>query len=124
MANSVIFLPLLGSSLIILLFVSGGILKPAMGASEQGTWCIPRPSTSEQTLVDNINFVCTVVDCSLIQEGGACFYPSNLLNHASVAMNLYYQKQGRHSWNCDFRKSGVIVVTDPSYGKCKFEFSY
>ncbi|KAJ0259263.1 X8 domain-containing protein [Hirschfeldia incana] len=47
-------------------------------------------------------------------EGGSCYDPNTPLNHASVAMNLYYQAQGRHYWNCNFEGSGLITVTDPS----------
>ncbi|KAL3851461.1 hypothetical protein ACJIZ3_013343 [Penstemon smallii] len=62
----------------------GGILRPIKGqATGQGAWCIARPSTPDEALLDNINFACEV-------------------------------KLGRHYWNCDFKKSAVIVVTDPS----------
>ncbi|CAK9171354.1 unnamed protein product [Ilex paraguariensis] len=37
-------------------FLEGGILKPANGqASEQVSWYVPKPFTSEQALLDNIN---------------------------------------------------------------------
>ncbi|OIV99025.1 hypothetical protein TanjilG_32284 [Lupinus angustifolius] len=36
----------------------------------------------------------------------------------SSAMNLYYQSHGRNHWNCDFKGSGIVVVSDPSYGGC------
>ncbi|KAG8385324.1 hypothetical protein BUALT_Bualt03G0030900 [Buddleja alternifolia] len=115
MAHSFLSLHVLAFLLPILLIISGGILTPINGqATGQGAWCVTRPSTYEQELMENINFACGVVNCSMIQPGGACYYPNNMMNHASVAMNLYYQKQGRHYWNCDFNKSGVIVVTDPS----------
>ncbi|KAB1221367.1 Glucan endo-1,3-beta-glucosidase [Morella rubra] len=29
-------------------------------------------------------------------------------------MNAYYQAVGRHQWNCDFRDSGLVALTDPS----------
>lgn len=80
----------------------------------QGSWCIASPSASDEALMDNINFVCQEVDCSIIQQGGDCFYPATSVNHASVVMNLYYQKLGKHHWNCDFKKTGVLTVTDPS----------
>ncbi|KAJ6423544.1 hypothetical protein OIU84_024499, partial [Salix udensis] len=47
-------------------------------------------------------------DSAMANEQKTC-----LINHASVAMNLYYQCKGRNQWNCDFRNSGLIVVTDP-----------
>ncbi|KAI4339287.1 hypothetical protein MLD38_024247 [Melastoma candidum] len=60
------------------------------------------------------------VDCGVLRKGCPCFYPDNLMSHASIAMNLYYQAKGRNKWNCDFRSSGLIVVTDPSYSDCVY----
>lgn len=80
----------------------------------QGEWCVAKPTTDNEKLLKNINFACSKVDCSIILEGGSCYLPDNPLNHASVAMNLYFQAQGRHHWNCDFEGSGLITVIDPS----------
>ncbi|KAL0715737.1 hypothetical protein Bca4012_065059 [Brassica carinata] len=49
-----------------------------------------------------------------ISKGGACYSPEDLLLHASVAMNFYYQAEGRHFWNCNFEGSGIIAITDPN----------
>ena len=46
--------------------------------------------------------------------GGSCYDPNTPVNHASVAMNLYYQAQGRHQRDCYFEGSGLITVIDPS----------
>ncbi|XP_052182988.1 glucan endo-1,3-beta-D-glucosidase-like [Diospyros lotus] len=109
---------------IFFLFISGGSIKLAYGqAPGQGAWCVAKPSTSIEKLVANINYACSVVNCSLIRDGGPCFLPPLPMNHASFVMNLYYQEAGRHFWNCDFNSSGVITVTDPSYGNCKFPFN-
>ncbi|KAL0306629.1 UNVERIFIED_CONTAM: hypothetical protein Sradi_6080200 [Sesamum radiatum] len=54
-------------------------------------------------------------------EGLPLLLPDNLINHASIAMNLYYQAKGRNHWNCYFKNSGLMVVTDPSYGSCFYE---
>ncbi|KAL1102468.1 hypothetical protein V6Z11_D05G366700 [Gossypium hirsutum] len=78
------------------------------------TWCIAKPSSDQATLLTNINYACSKVDCQIIQKGCPCFNPDNLINHASIAMNLYYQSMGRNVWNCDFKGSGLIVITDPS----------
>ncbi|XP_074333270.1 glucan endo-1,3-beta-D-glucosidase-like [Apium graveolens] len=116
-----------GSSLpctfLLLCFISGGTLKLVDGqAPGQGAWCIAKPSTPDDLLTANLNYACGVVDCSSTQEGGPCFLPPTMVNHASVAMNLYYQDQGRHTWNCDFNGTAVVAVTDPSYGTCTFPF--
>ncbi|KAK4798887.1 hypothetical protein SAY86_024252 [Trapa natans] len=97
--------------LFFLLLASGGIFE---AANAQRTWCIPKPSSDQPTLLANIDFACSHVDCSIFQKSGPCFHPDNLMNHASIAMNLYYQAMGRNWWNCDFNKSGLIVLSDPS----------
>ncbi|XP_009593694.1 major pollen allergen Ole e 10-like [Nicotiana tomentosiformis] len=117
--------PILILSLLLPFFNSGGILNPANAqAPGQGSWCIARPSTSDEELQRNIHYICNEqgIDCSLINDGGPCCNPNTYINHASVAMNIYYQNFGRNYWNCDFGRTGVIVVTDPSYDNCKFEF--
>lgn len=80
----------------------------------QKAWCVAKPSSDEPSLMANLNYTCSQVDCGVLRKGCPCFYPNNLMNHASVAMNLYYQAKGRNKWNCNFRNSGLIVVTDPS----------
>nr|GFB38621.1 hypothetical protein [Tanacetum cinerariifolium] len=86
----------------------------------QKTWCVAKPSASQATLLENINFACSKVDCSYLQKGGACYTPDNLINHASIAMNSYYQSQGRNVWNCNFKNSGLVTISDPSYGSCSY----
>ncbi|XP_039014051.1 glucan endo-1,3-beta-D-glucosidase-like [Hibiscus syriacus] len=99
----------------ILLLLSGGTLMIVNG---QKTWCTAKPSSDQAALLENINYACSQVDCQIIQKGCPCFYPNTLINHASVAMNLYYQSMGRNVWNCDFKASALIVLTDPSYSNC------
>ncbi|KAI6690259.1 hypothetical protein NL676_027087 [Syzygium grande] len=106
------------SFLIFLCFISGELVKIVHA---QKTWCVAKPSSDQATLMANINYACSQVDCQILRKGCPCAYPDNLMNHASIAMNLYYQANGRNWWNCDFRKSGLIVVTDPSYGNCSYE---
>ncbi|XP_023640212.1 major pollen allergen Ole e 10-like [Capsella rubella] len=91
-------------------------------AYSRGAWCVAKPSATNDRLQQNIDFVCSKMDCNIIKKGGACYSPENLINAASVAMNIYYQTQGRRSWNCNFEGSGLVGVTDPSYGNCIYEF--
>ncbi|KAJ0452889.1 putative glucan endo-1,3-beta-D-glucosidase [Helianthus annuus] len=86
----------------------------------QKTWCVAKPSSSQAILLENINFACSQVDCSRLQKGGACYSPDNAINHASVAMNLYFQSKGRNTWNCDFKNSGLLTLSDPSFGGCQY----
>ncbi|XP_031117421.1 glucan endo-1,3-beta-glucosidase-like isoform X2 [Ipomoea triloba] len=97
--------------LLLLSFLSGGTFALK---NQQKTWCVAKPSSDETTLKNNINYACSNVDCKILQKGCSCFYPDNFINHASIAMNLYYQANGRNYWNCHFGGSGLIVLTDPS----------
>lgn len=80
----------------------------------QKTWCVAKPSSDESTLLANINYACSQVDCIVLQRGKPCFFPDTFIAHASVAMNLYYQSRGRNPWNCFFKNSALVVATDPS----------
>lgn len=73
-----------------------------------------RPSSDQASLLANLNYACSQVDCRVLRKGCPCSTPDSLINHASIAMNLYFQARGRNHWNCDFRGSGLIVITDPS----------
>ncbi|KAE9590566.1 hypothetical protein Lal_00023464 [Lupinus albus] len=84
------------------------------------TWCVAKPASDQATLLANINYACSQLDCNIIQGGHPCSTPDNPINRASIAMNLYYQSKGRSQLNCDFKSSGLIVVTDPSYGNCTY----
>lgn len=92
--------------------------------SLQKTWCVARPSSDQATLLANINYACSHVDCRIMQKGCPCFYPDSLISHASIAMSLYYHSQGKNQWNCDFRGSGLIVITDPSQSDFNTEWIF
>ncbi|KAJ0017066.1 hypothetical protein Pint_10028 [Pistacia integerrima] len=99
-------------------FSSGGLLKMV---TAQRTWCVANPTANISTLIGNLDYACNRIDCDLIQQGGSCFYPDTYIHHASFAMNMYYQAMGRHSWDCNFKDSGLISMTDPSYESCTFQ---
>ena len=80
----------------------------------QWRWCVANPSTNNTLLQSNIDYACSHIDCSSLQEGGPCFEPDTLISHASVSMNLYFQSTPKDYLNCRFRDSGLIAVTDPS----------
>ncbi|KAI3466007.1 hypothetical protein Pfo_022670 [Paulownia fortunei] len=103
--------------LLLLSFISVGNLGLVHA---QKSWCVAKPSSEQGTLLANIEYACSQVDCGILQKGCPCFTPDNLINHASIAMNLYYQSKGRNYWNCYFGNSGLIVITDPSYGSCTY----
>ncbi|KAL7618943.1 glucan endo-1,3-beta-D-glucosidase [Lactuca sativa] len=114
--------PLFLTLLFFFIFSGSIILEPANGqAPTQQTWCVAKPSASDVELYNNMYYACSFVNCDVIHPQGACYEPQVLINQASVVMNSYYQKQGRNYWNCDFNKSALITIVDPSYGNCKFD---
>jgi len=112
-AQSPASLLLFSMGLVLLCFTSGV-------ADAQKTWCVAKPSASNQVLLLNLNYACSQVSCAVIQKGGPCYYPDNLVSRAAVAMNLYYAANGRHPWNCYFNNSALVVRSDPSYGSCTY----
>lgn len=78
------------------------------------TWCVAKPLANKKTLEANLDYACSQVDCKFLEKSCPCASPDNLINHASLAMNLYYQCKGRNKWNCDFKESALLTTTDPS----------
>nr|XP_018680485.1 PREDICTED: major pollen allergen Ole e 10-like [Musa acuminata subsp. malaccensis] len=105
--------------LLLSLTPAGGSVK-LVQAQEQKTWCVAKPSSDKATLIANLDYACSQVDCSVLQRKGACFDPDILISHASIAMNLYYRAMGRNRWNCYFDNSALVVTTDPSFGSCVY----
>ncbi|CAN6249047.1 unnamed protein product [Urochloa humidicola] len=103
---------------LVLLYFTAGVGV----AAAQKTWCIAKPSASNEILAQNINYAyaCSQVSCAVIQKGGPCYYPDSIVSRAAVAMNLYYAYSGRHAWNCYFNNSALVVQSDPSYGSCTY----
>ncbi|KAJ1273520.1 hypothetical protein BS78_06G287100 [Paspalum vaginatum] len=85
-------------------------------------WCVPTPAADEMVLQENIDFACSQegVDCAAIRPGGICYEPDTVQGHAAYAMNLYFNTNGKHTYDCDFGQTGVVTSVDPSYGDCKF----
>jgi len=94
-------------------------LPPPPNTNSQGTggqsWCVAKTGVSQATLQSALDYACGMpsVDCSQIQQGGSCYNPNSLQNHASFAFNSYYQKNPA-STSCDFGGTATIVNTNPS----------
>ncbi|KAM7271677.1 hypothetical protein ACFE04_030891 [Oxalis oulophora] len=116
MAKILFSLAKLALILLILIPNSGQAQKQGNSGDSIKTWCVAKPSASDEQLIANIEFSCNYVDdqCSILEPGQPCFLPYTLNNHASVAMNLYYQSVGGHNWNCDFNDTGLPTTSDPS----------
>ena len=101
---------------------------PAMGnpTSSGQSWCVASPSASETALQVALDYACGYggADCSAIQQGGSCFNPDTVRDHASYAFNSYYQKNPVQT-SCDFGGTAMITNTDPSKLSCSyFRFSF
>ncbi|KAL5783667.1 hypothetical protein ACOSP7_008696 [Xanthoceras sorbifolium] len=85
----------------------------------QGRWCIANPQISKEKLNEVIGTLCSKVDCSPIKEGGSCFLPNDPYNHASFAVNLYYQHNDRAPEICE-AYFGLVTDQDPSKDNCHY----
>ncbi|CAI8615326.1 unnamed protein product [Vicia faba] len=101
---------------------------PSSSSSSQGggggSWCVAKPGVSQTTLQTALDYACGTngADCSQIQQGGICYNPNSLQNHASFAFNSYYVKNPAPT-SCDFGGVATIVTTNPSSGTCIFPSS-
>ncbi|KAL8555064.1 hypothetical protein ACS0TY_003023 [Phlomoides rotata] len=85
------------------------------------SWCVARGGLPETTTQVALDYACGLggADCSAIQQGGSCYTPSTLQNHASYAFNSYYQKNPVQT-SCDFGGAAMITNLNPSTGSCVF----
>ncbi|OIW17463.1 hypothetical protein TanjilG_22575 [Lupinus angustifolius] len=87
-------------------------------------WCVAKTGVPQTTLQSALDYCCGMdsVACSQIQQGGSCYNPNSLQNHASVAFNSYYQKNPAPT-SCDFGGAATLVNTNPSSGSCIYTSS-
>ncbi|KAG2599336.1 PLASMODESMATA CALLOSE-BINDING PROTEIN 1-like isoform X2 [Panicum virgatum] len=88
-----------------------------------GTWCVASQSANPTALQVALDYACGYgADCSAIQQGGSCFNPDTVHDHASYAFNSYYHKNPAPT-SCDFGGTATITTTDPSSGSCQYPAS-
>ncbi|KAI5441039.1 PLASMODESMATA CALLOSE-BINDING PROTEIN 1 [Lathyrus oleraceus] len=93
------------------------------GGSSGGQWCVASPSAAETTLKVALDYACGYgADCSQIQQGGTCFDPNTLVDHASYAFNDYFQKNPAPT-SCVFGGVASLTTKDPSHGNCHYSSS-
>ncbi|KAM1949784.1 hypothetical protein ACFX15_009800 [Malus domestica] len=88
------------------------------------SWCVAKSGAPQAALQAALDYACGMgsADCSQIQQGGSCYNPISLQNHASFAFNSYYQKNPV-STSCDFGGVATIVSANPSTGSCIYASS-
>ncbi|GLT88463.1 hypothetical protein SLE2022_064880 [Rubroshorea leprosula] len=88
------------------------------------SWCVARTGAPETSLQAALDYACGMggADCSQIQQGGSCYDPITLENHASYAFNSYYLKNPVPT-SCDFGGTASIVGSNPSSGSCIYPSS-
>ena len=84
-------------------------------ATQGQSWCVAKNGAPETALQAALDYACGMggADCSQIQQGGSCYSPVTLQNHASYAFNSYYQKHPAPT-SCDFGGSATLVNANPS----------
>ncbi|KAK9268118.1 hypothetical protein L1049_010558 [Liquidambar formosana] len=90
-------------------------------ATSSGAWCIASPTASQTALQVALDYACGYggADCSAIQQGGSCYNPNTLRDHASYAFNQYYVKNPAPT-SCVFGGTAQLSYTDPSSGNCHY----
>ncbi|XP_077228041.1 glucan endo-1,3-beta-glucosidase 3-like [Tasmannia lanceolata] len=85
------------------------------------TWCVASQTASQTALQVALDYACGFggADCSAIQQGGSCYNPNTLRDHASYAFNNYYQKNPAPT-SCNFGGTAVFTNTDPSSSMCQY----
>ena len=92
----------------------GGGAGGGGGGGGGGTWCVASQSANPTALQVALDYACGYgADCSAIQQGGSCFNPDTVHDHASYAFNSYYHKNPAPT-SCDFGGTATITTTDPS----------
>lgn len=84
-------------------------------------WCIlnPHVKDTDQELRGNIDYACSLSDCTSLGYGSSCNHLS-VRGNASYAFNMYYQFRNQNEWDCDFSGLAMITEKDPSDDRCHF----
>ncbi|KAL3833258.1 hypothetical protein ACJIZ3_007994 [Penstemon smallii] len=101
----------------------GGVGAPAAGG-HSGLWCVAKPNVPSETLQEALDFACGEgeADCEAIRPQGSCYFPDNVVAHASYAFNSYWQKSKKNGGSCGFGGTAMLINSDPSYRHCRFVF--
>nr|CAD1837846.1 unnamed protein product [Ananas comosus var. bracteatus] len=86
------------------------------GRRDGGLWCVAKPTVPEEKLQEAMDYACGEggADCEEIKPNGSCYYPDNVVAHASYAFNSYWQMTKQRGGSCGFDGTALLVNTDPS----------
>ncbi|RRT83558.1 hypothetical protein B296_00011197 [Ensete ventricosum] len=92
---------------------------PAPGSGEGqkvGLWCVAKPTVPMEKLQEAMDYACGEggANCEEIGPDGSCYYPDNVVAHASYAFNSYWQKTKQSGGSCSFDSTAVLINSDPS----------
>ncbi|WOL01659.1 glucan endo-1,3-beta-glucosidase 7 [Canna indica] len=99
---------------------------PGSGAGPNvGLWCVAKPTVPMEKLQEAMDYACGGggADCAEIGPDGSCYYPDNVVAHASYAFNSYWQKTKQSGGSCSFDGTAVLINSDPTealrdYDRC------
>ncbi|KAJ7948397.1 Glucan endo-1,3-beta-glucosidase-like protein 1-like [Quillaja saponaria] len=88
-------------------------------------WCVAKNNAEDAALQSALDWACGAggSDCSPIQQGGPCYYPSDIQSTASYAFNDYFLKHGSSDDSCKFDNTAALTSLNPSRDKCRFPSS-
>lgn len=93
----------------------------AVGRAQEGVvnpelWCVAKNNAEDAALQGALDWACGPgsADCSPIQRGGPCYFPSDIETMASYAFNSYYLKHGLTDDSCYFSNTAALTSLSPS----------
>ncbi|KAK9078106.1 hypothetical protein SSX86_002163 [Deinandra increscens subsp. villosa] len=91
----------------------GATAEPPFGYEQ--LWCVAKPSVPSEKLQEAMDYACGVggADCAPISPTGSCYFPDNIVAHASYAFNSYWQKNKRTGGTCGFGGTAMLISSDP-----------
>ncbi|XP_031382578.1 PLASMODESMATA CALLOSE-BINDING PROTEIN 5 isoform X2 [Punica granatum] len=116
--------------LLLLLLTALSLMAGVSGAAHDGgvnleLWCVAKNNAEDAALQGALDWACGPggTDCSAIQQGGRCYFPSDIGTMASYAFNSYYLTHGLTDDSCYFGNTAALISLNPSKGNCKFPSS-